>query len=181
MKDKSNIKWCMNQMRKQRHDFMNYLQVIYGYLQINKPEEALNYIKKINSRMYMLSQLYNLDNSYLSLIINDIINSIERCALEWQLKNLNFYISEEKLSKNINKYIENLNTFKQELYDILRKEFKKQEIYIDAKEIEEGVQILLYNDMEIDLNNNNLNFILISENISLYKENDKKIVMINIQ
>lgn len=159
---------------------MNYLQVIYGYLQINKPEEALNYIKKINTKMYMLSQLYNLDNSYLSLIIHDIITSIEKCALDWQLKNIKCYISEEKLSQNINKYIENIDIFKQDLYDILRKEFKKQDVYITTKGNTDSLQILLYNDLEIDLNDRNINFISISKNISLFAENNKKIIKVDI-
>ncbi|WP_193353682.1 Spo0B domain-containing protein, partial [Clostridium tetani] len=36
----------IDSLRTQRHDFMNEIQVLYGYMQINKYEEALNYLKK---------------------------------------------------------------------------------------------------------------------------------------
>jgi hypothetical protein len=32
-------------LRKQRHDFLNHLQVIYGLLQLHKTERALEYIE----------------------------------------------------------------------------------------------------------------------------------------
>ncbi|WDC83881.1 Spo0B domain-containing protein [Caloramator sp. mosi_1] len=159
MDDKINIQWYLNQIRKQRHDFMNYLQVIYGYLQINKPNEALNYIKKLNTKMYMLSQLYNLENSYLSLIIHDIITTVEKCGLDWQLKNIKSYITEEELSKNINKYIEGLEDFKQTLYNVLIKQFKNQEIFISTKENIDGLQILLHNDGDINYEEIDFNYI----------------------
>ena len=35
-------------LRKQRHDFMNDLQVIYGYLQIKRTQGALEYIDRLS-------------------------------------------------------------------------------------------------------------------------------------
>ncbi len=35
-------------LRKQRHDFINHVQVIYAYLQMNKQEKAEEYIDKLD-------------------------------------------------------------------------------------------------------------------------------------
>ncbi|GFR36287.1 Spo0B domain-containing protein [Thermobrachium celere] len=144
------IKWCINQSRRQRHDFMNYLQVIFGYLQINKPNEALNYIKKINNKMVMLSQIYNLESSYIALIIQDIISIIERCGLEWHIKSIISYISDEEITKNINKYFDTLEKIKNELMLIIKSDFKKQEIYITVYSIDNIQYILLTNTSNFD-------------------------------
>ncbi|NPV27190.1 MAG: hypothetical protein HPY81_07035 [Firmicutes bacterium] len=38
-------------LRVQRHDFLNHLQVIMGFLQLNKPEQALAYLRKISAQL----------------------------------------------------------------------------------------------------------------------------------
>lgn len=62
--------------RKQRHDFMNNVQVIYGYLQLDKNEEAIEYIKKVVEENKNLSKLYALGDKNLAF------------SLETNLKNL---------------------------------------------------------------------------------------------
>ena len=145
------INWCINQSRKQRHDFMNYLQVIYGYLQINKPNDALNYIRKINNKMVMLSQIYNLESNLIALIMQDIIGVIERCGLDWYIKNIISYISDEQITKNINKYFDILEKLKNELLNILKSEFKKQELYLTLF-VKDNIQyILITNNSEVEV------------------------------
>ena len=34
-------------IKLQRHDFLNHIQVIQGFLQLGKPDKALNYIENI--------------------------------------------------------------------------------------------------------------------------------------
>lgn len=40
----------------QRHDFLNHLQVISGFLQLNKPEQAGDYIKQVIADLKVISQ-----------------------------------------------------------------------------------------------------------------------------
>jgi sensor histidine kinase regulating citrate/malate metabolism len=40
----------------QRHDFLNHLQVISGFLQLNKPERIREYIKLVTADMNVMSQ-----------------------------------------------------------------------------------------------------------------------------
>lgn len=47
-------------LRIQQHDFMNHIQVIHGYLQLNKAHKAIEYIEDIIVQKQNLSALYKL-------------------------------------------------------------------------------------------------------------------------
>lgn len=80
--DGNEIDYAIDLIRMQRHDFMNNLQVIYGYIQINKTNEALKYIKGINNNMILLSRIYNLNSKMLSLLLNDFVMKCTKYYIE---------------------------------------------------------------------------------------------------
>ncbi len=45
------------EMRAQRHDFMNHLQVVYSLIEMNEPGEAMDYMDKIYGDMQRVSQM----------------------------------------------------------------------------------------------------------------------------
>lgn len=45
----NNLTYLNTEMRKQRHDFKNHLQVIYSLLELNEPNEAIAYIDRVNA------------------------------------------------------------------------------------------------------------------------------------
>jgi hypothetical protein len=47
-------------LRIQQHDFMNHMQVIHGYLQLSKPQRAMEYIEDIITQRQNLSSIYKL-------------------------------------------------------------------------------------------------------------------------
>lgn len=59
----------VNFIREQRHDFLNYFQVILGYLQLNKPDRAVQYIKQVTGEMQELSSVTKIENPYLVLAL----------------------------------------------------------------------------------------------------------------
>ena len=65
----------INLLRKQRHDFMNDLQVISGYLQIKKPQGALDYINRLSKENEIISDIYKLQDNGFSLCLE---NNIKR-------------------------------------------------------------------------------------------------------
>lgn len=71
----------VNYIRSQRHDFMNEIQVIWGYLQIGKPEEALRYITGMKESMDLYGRIFYLDNPTLSLFLYDHITRVQRLGL----------------------------------------------------------------------------------------------------
>lgn len=79
-------KYAMDQLRLQRHDFMNYLQVIFGYIQLNKPDKAVSYIKNINKQMVNISRIYNLESDPLGLLFQDFIMKCSKFDLEMELE-----------------------------------------------------------------------------------------------
>lgn len=92
---------AIEELRIQRHDFMNYMQVIFGYIQINKPDNASEYIKKINSRMITLSRIFNLESSYLGILLQNLIGTIYKLGAEIIFENEINYIDKVVFSKNI--------------------------------------------------------------------------------
>ncbi len=96
-------KYIIEQMRLQRHDFMNYLQVIYGYIQINKPHEAISYIKNLNKYMAAASRVFNLECDEFAVIFGEFANKCLAHGIELQLDIGIEYISCENFSKDINR------------------------------------------------------------------------------
>lgn len=50
-----------------RHDWMNELQVLYGYLRLNKPDKAVDIVDRIRVRMEHDSRLSHIGNPKLSI------------------------------------------------------------------------------------------------------------------
>lgn len=63
-------------LRKQRHDFMNDLQVIYGYLQIKRPQGAMDYIEKLSKENQIISEIYKLEDNRFSLCLESNIKKL---------------------------------------------------------------------------------------------------------
>lgn len=95
------FEYSVEQMRLQRHDFMNYLQVVYGYIQLNKPEEAIKYIKQINTKMTLLSMVFNLECPDLSVLLQDYINFCAKYGIDVEFNNKLECIDQDVVSKNI--------------------------------------------------------------------------------
>ncbi|HBM80839.1 MAG TPA: hypothetical protein DD426_08380 [Clostridiaceae bacterium] len=73
VRDKENAGCIIEYMRKQRHDFMNHIQVIWGYMQLKKYEKAADYIKHINKRYDVYGDIYRIQNPLLSLSLYSLV------------------------------------------------------------------------------------------------------------
>jgi len=86
-------------IRTQRHDFINYLQVVLGYLQMNKVNEAKQYAAKVVLELTRFSKVTNLSFPEVALafiaaqneatqkalaITYDIQTDLRSCALSGQ-------------------------------------------------------------------------------------------------
>jgi len=56
-------------IREQRHEFLNFLQVVLGYCQLGKYERVENYIKELQNELSMDSALFRLDFDELILLL----------------------------------------------------------------------------------------------------------------
>ncbi|MCY6371859.1 Spo0B domain-containing protein [Clostridium ganghwense] len=73
MEEASNIIDCL---RKERHDFMNEIQVIYGYLQLKKNEKAKQYIEEMIKKNSYISRLYTLGDKYFGFLIEENLKKL---------------------------------------------------------------------------------------------------------
>lgn len=58
---KSNQKMSITTMNHYRHDWMNQLQVLFGYISLGKKEKCIEYVEKIKGRMFVESQIAKLE------------------------------------------------------------------------------------------------------------------------
>ena len=72
----SELESYINLLRRQRHDFMNDLQVIYGYLQMKRPQGALEYIDRLSKENEIISGIYRLQDNGFSLCLENNIKKL---------------------------------------------------------------------------------------------------------
>ncbi|MGH4118830.1 Spo0B domain-containing protein [Clostridium sp.] len=71
--------------RKQRHDFMNDLQIIYGYLQMKRPSNALEYIERLAKENEIISEIYKLQDNGFSLCLESNIKRLWASEIKVEL------------------------------------------------------------------------------------------------
>ncbi|PRR77289.1 sensory histidine kinase DcuS [Clostridium liquoris] len=136
-------------LRVQRHDFMNDLQIIYGYLQVDKEDKAKEYIDKLSVQNKYLSEIYSLGDLYLGYSLE---KNIKECSSKHIEINIDIEIS--KLSKKpfdfeYNKKINLVNNIFNELE---KNEPECIYIYIFEDSIGESVFISNNNSMIDEIN-----------------------------
>lgn len=142
--DSWKFEYSIEQMRLQRHDFMNDLQVIYGFIQIGKSEEAIRYIKKVSSRMNVLSMVFNLECSSLSVLLQDYINFCTKYNVEVEFSNVLECISRDLISKNIDRIKDYFDLLKSKSIEYFQGKIDRVHISIYGKP--EDIRILFTND-----------------------------------
>ncbi|MDF2626429.1 MAG: hypothetical protein K0R39_260 [Symbiobacteriaceae bacterium] len=74
-------------LRRQRHSFLNHLQVISGWLQLGRPERAQQYLEAVAARMTGESDVLRQASTGLSLLVLELGLEAEThgVQIEWQL------------------------------------------------------------------------------------------------
>lgn len=137
------VEAVIDNLRNQRHDFMNEIQVLYGYIQMNKHEEALRYLKKISEENANISYIYNLGDKFLGYILEKNIKSIKKYGIlldiESEMSSFNHIYFEDEFYKKID-LVNNI-------FNELKSHSKK--IYIYLFEDELGKSLLISNNEEV--------------------------------
>jgi len=72
--------------RLMRHDFMNHLQVISGYLQLGQPDKVREYIKKVSGALERFKYLGRIEAPYLqSLLVYCLSTFGEDCCFNLEV------------------------------------------------------------------------------------------------
>jgi len=112
---------ALKKIKDQRHDFMNYLQVIYGYLQMDRKEKAMEYIMKVNKRMLLEGKLGSLEDKGLYLAISRFVAECHRHNVEAELCYSEPYISYEINTENIKEEEEAFSLAAEAMADYIEK------------------------------------------------------------
>lgn len=162
-------------IRKQRHDFMNDLQVIYGYIQIGKEGLALKYIEKISLENEYISGLYSLGDKYLAFCMELNIKKLRKnnidveVILEIESFNENFFdIDYSKKRDLVNNIFNEFERNKSEcVYIYVFEDTLGQSILICDSEsiIDELNWIESWNKINLNINNMNLDKCCYGNNI----------------
>lgn len=138
----------VNHIRAQRHDFMNDMQVIWGYLQLGKPEEAGKYIVRMNSCMDLYSRIFYLGNPTLSLFLYDNINRAKKLGLSVEFSSDLERVGDGAFTSGYNEKLNLMECMFQELVE------KSQEtgstIYIDIYSEDYNLYIVFANNPDCD-------------------------------
>lgn len=76
-----NLTRLNTEMRKQRHDFKNHLQVIYSLLELNEPAEAINYIDSIHSDLNRVGRILKTAHPAINALIAAKSNDAEESGV----------------------------------------------------------------------------------------------------
>lgn len=132
-------------MREQRHDFMNHIQVIWGYLQLDKPKNALEYIAELNKKLAVFGQVFLIESPVLSLFLYKCIRrayDLEK-TIDFDFEALNL---ENFLMHNYNEKLIIMEDLFGELINRITKDDEDKNIYIDVYNDEEILYIAFSNN-----------------------------------
>jgi len=75
-------------LRKQRHDFFAHLQVIYGLIDLDETDEALNYLKSIEASVKNKSLVYKSNNPQIGIVLSAFAMKAESEGVRFELYGL---------------------------------------------------------------------------------------------
>lgn len=137
----NNLESYINLIRKQRHDFMNNLQVISGYLQMRRPEDALEYIDRLSKENEIISEIYRLEDNEFSLCLENNIKKLWENEVKVEI-NIEISNFKNKIFEiGYNKKSDLVNTIFREL-EVTNQKF----VYIYIFEDELGESLLITNN-----------------------------------
>lgn len=80
-----NLTFLNTEMRKQRHDFMNHLQVIYSLLELDEPKEAVSYIERVHTDLAKVGKILKTAHPSINALIAAKSNDAEEAGVAFLL------------------------------------------------------------------------------------------------
>jgi len=90
-----NIELLNNDLRAQRHDFLNHLQVTYGLMELKEYEEATQYLNKIYGKINQLNNNIKTEKIAINALLQTKSNEAEQ-------KKIRFFVNASSRLSNIN-------------------------------------------------------------------------------
>ncbi|WP_427338996.1 Spo0B domain-containing protein [Caloranaerobacter sp. DY30410] len=153
--------------REQRHDWMNVLQVIYGYLQLGKYDMA---IKKIND----LSQIALSISKVYKLTITPICLLLERKIKEAYNNGITFIFNVNSFSQVSYRKVDNLRNITKSLEYVIDKilecnKYNYREINIEISEYIDKLEVIIKGKFDLEIKNEFLQNVDIRDDCIRYR------------
>lgn len=81
-----NLKESLNNLRAQRHDFISHLQAVYGLLQLQKSEDALEYITSICNMVRQPTRIIEVNQPVLAALLQTKAAVAESLGISFQFE-----------------------------------------------------------------------------------------------
>lgn len=135
-------------LKEQRHDYMNMLQIIYGYLQLNKRDLAIEQIKKSINSSYNSSKCFCISIFSIALLLEqkmklgeskgiEIIYDVDSCVNS-EIRDINY-------ENKVIDYISNLFDF---FFDCTYKVGQGSKLYINIYEDMDKIEFVFSGDID---------------------------------
>lgn len=101
MSDQSSAAQTLHLLRRQRHSFLNHLQVISGWLQLERPERARQYLEAVAERMTGESDVLRQASVSLGLFMLELGLEAETYGvhLAWRVAGTDIDLPEDHLAQ----------------------------------------------------------------------------------
>lgn len=156
------LKYIKEIYKSQRHDFMNYIQIIYAYIQLGKTNEAIESIKKTIKINKNLSNIYSLSLFHVCLYLDKVIRELNDLEYNTIIIVNNHTNHDLRIIKNECNIINYLDYIFNQFVD--NDSVDKSEIKLEIEEYEESIRFLFAGNYNISLQK--YNYDLIEETIN---------------
>ena len=103
-----NVQNCLEIIQEQRHAFINHLQVISGYLQLNRAEDAKSYIDSVALEMAQFSQFSRIKCPELALSLLYVMSMGAKDGIKMELAVESGFAGCSALDSKIGQMVERL-------------------------------------------------------------------------
>jgi len=118
-------------LRKQRHDLLNHLQVLYGYVQLDKTAPLKGYIKKTIEDLRQMAEVFKISDPMLQALLIEFIEKLQQtgCKVVVDIQKSCFSIAKDDfvmLKKNLNDIVKIIKEEKGKLSPLFLKVYRKK-------------------------------------------------------
>lgn len=156
--------------RSQRHDFMNYFQIVYAYIQLGKTNEAIDSIKKVINLNMNLSNIYNISLFHISLYLDKLIRELNDLEYDTIIKANNHTNYDLRLISNEKNIVEELNHIFDNFISRDYTEGESSIVELEIEEFEDSISFLF-------IGKNNTSFVIESCGECQYSINERGVTV----
>jgi len=131
-------------IRRERHDFLNHLQILRGFLQLGKYDKVIEYIDRISEDIHRRQEYFRLFDEETALKLTDLYYLLESVEANLTIKHFQRVQYNKDLGQKVERIVlENWDLLKTSAFHkevkIVLDDFSKLELIVDDYKIQEDL------------------------------------------